>query len=110
MNELESIQQAYLDSYDRGVFVRDRKEWMIRLPGVWNTGDPRIVPTFEYIPPDHSIVRYLDTTLAPCPFCNGESGLRYIDDAFYVRCWICGAQGPANIDFYRAVQLWHDRQ
>lgn len=49
--------------------------------------------------------------IEPCPFCAGEAELdEESEDAVFVRCDTCSAQGPAHTpdDVDEAVRVWNE--
>ena len=55
-------------------------------------------------------VENLQTTVLPCPFCNGQARLRIASfKSIYIYCHDCGARGPERFDPLEARRLWNMR-
>lgn len=109
---MDEFKKLYNSLFDRGIFVERRGETWIQLPGQLNTGEPRIVPSFEPLPDGHPIERALNRTLAACPFNHPRRNgprLLYMH-GWCVQCWDCATLGPLHYDMYRAAGLWNDRR
>ncbi len=52
-----------------------------------------------------------DEDLKPCPFCGGDAQIEETneeDNAYYVHCTLCGADGPVLEDKIKAMKSWNE--